>query len=285
MDRCMRNTPYSLYVAGLPKLISFLAFSVLLLGFSGIFLNAHAIQATHATSSQSHDFGDNNPDVYVSLGDSITRGYGLNNYSESYPAKLQELLGKTVINEGISGSKSYQGASRVGRVLQRHKPGYLLTLYGVNDIGERSNDSIINSLRQIIHSAKNNKTIPVIATLTPVFGSRGWKEPHLRDLNIKIRSLAKEEGILLADLEEAFAWDSTYLLNDGLHPNSKGHELMAQTFYKTLQESPSSSGGGCTFNPSAPFGYEWVLLFCALILTVVRGLIKPRVSAGKPMRA
>ncbi|WP_459938350.1 SGNH/GDSL hydrolase family protein [Desulfonatronum parangueonense] len=217
-----------------------------------------------------HDFGDNNPDVYLCLGDSITYGYGLLDLSQSYPAQLQALLGKTVINEGISGTRSSFGAIRVNRLLDNNKPGYLLTLYGVNDIGERRNDAIVESLRQIIHAAKANKTTSVVATLTPVFHGRAWKEPYVRDLNIRIRALAAEEGVLLADLEEAFAWDPSYLLDDGLHPNSLGHELMAKTFHEALKDEPSS-GGGCTVNPQGSLGLEWIALFLAIFFKLAWG--------------
>lgn len=264
------------------KFCFFLFFAAILIGATGHFLHAQTANGSPSGFSSgmavpppppdiSHDFGDNSPDVYVCFGDSITKGVFLSNSAEAYPARLQALLGKTVINEGINGSRSYQGANRVAQVLNRHKPGYLLTLYGVNDIGERSNEAILKSLRHIIQSARNNKTIPVIATLTPVFGGRAWKEPSVRDLNERIRAMAGEENIPLADLEKAFDWDHS-MFPDGLHPNARGHELIAQTFYEVLKSKPSSGGGGCTFNPQGTFGLEWFLLFSAMLLKIVWGL-------------
>jgi lysophospholipase L1-like esterase len=228
--------------------------------------DVHANDTMH--ESFKHDFGNNNPYVYVCFGDSITVGYNVK-HNETYPAKLQELLGKTVINEGISGSTSYYGALRVGSVLQKHKPGYLLTLYGVNDIGGRTNTDIINSLREIIQTAKNNQTIPVIATLTPVFGQRAWKAPHVRNLNENIRILAKEENILLVDLENAFNWNEKLIDSNGIHPNPLGYELIAKTFYNALEDSSTGSGGGgCTIKDNGEMGYEWFFLFTLLFIKV-----------------
>ncbi|WP_052812762.1 SGNH/GDSL hydrolase family protein [Desulfonatronum thioautotrophicum] len=193
--------------------------------------------------SQDFDFGENNPDVYLCMGDSITFGAGVAS-EESYPAVLQQLLGKTVINDGVSGSRSTLGVTRVNGLLQRYKPGYLLILYGVNDIGERDNADILENLRFMVRAAKENQTIPVVATLTPVFGPRGWKTRGVMDLNQRIRVMATEEGILLVDLEEAFAWDASLISDNGIHPNKDGYFLLAKTFFDTLKEDPGSSGGG-----------------------------------------
>ncbi|PTN36497.1 GDSL-type esterase/lipase family protein [Desulfonatronum sp. SC1] len=212
-------------------------------------LNALAVKldSSNATtkSTQDFDFGNNNPNVYVSMGDSITYGAGVPSM-QSYPSILQGFLGKTVINEGVSGSRSSLGVARVNDILRRYTPGYLLILYGVNDIGERHNDDILEDLRFMVHAAKVNQTIPAIATLTPVFGERGWKRDGVIDLNHKIRAMAAEESILLADLEEAFAWDASLISSEnGIHPTSQGYNLIAKTFYEVLEEEqPGSSGGG-----------------------------------------
>lgn len=182
------------------------------------------------------DFGDNDPNIYVAMGDSITAGYGLDSYTEAYPALLSGMLGKTVYNSGISGSRSSYGAGAVSSVLNSYKPGYLLILYGVNDlIHDYSIDSIVTNLSTMIQTAKNSQTIPVIATLTPVFDSHSFIEDGVVELNARIRQLAAEENIYVADLEQAFNWNQAYIDSDGLHPNSQGHDLIAVTFYYILE--------------------------------------------------
>ena len=186
--------------------------------------------------SDDHDFGDNDPNIYIAMGDSITSGYGLDSPSEAYPTLLSGMLGKPVYNDGVDGTFSSYGASQVTSVLNTYKPGYLLILSGVNDlIHSYSVDSIVDNLRFIIQTAKNNKTIPVIATLTPVFDSHSFIEGNIIELNTRIRKLAAEENIHVADLENTFKWDPAYLNSDGLHPNSQGHELIAWTFYYILE--------------------------------------------------
>lgn len=179
-----------------------------------------------------HDFGHNNSNLYVAMGDSITEGDRAN---PSYTIELSALLGKPVINEGLSGANSWDGRDLVGPVLEDLKPGYLLILFGVNDlIFNYSPTNIITNLRYMIVAATTNKTIPVIATLTPVFNSYSRLSNDVVQLNINIRQLAKDTGTPLVDLEQAFAWNRQYLQDDGLHPNSQGSELMALTFFDVV---------------------------------------------------
>ncbi|MCK5850202.1 MAG: hypothetical protein KAH23_04745 [Kiritimatiellae bacterium] len=177
-----------------------------------------------------HDFGDNDYSLCVALGDSITEGHGLDS-SETYPSQLTVIIAKTVVNEGNGGEHSNEGASRVNNVLNRHKPGFLLILYGANDIiYSRSNSSIIASLRSIIDAAKNNKTIPVIATLTPANEGHSFMSGAITELNTLIRQLAGETGTTLVDLESAFGDGTGLLDDDGLHPNVNGATMIALSF-------------------------------------------------------
>ena len=176
---------------------------------------------------------DNRNDVCVALGDSITTGYGVN-YAESYVPRLSTAWVKTIYNKGVAGTYSSYGANVINSILVQYNPRYITIFYGNNDDGYREIDWIIGNLRTIIRSAKANGTTPVIATLTPVFGEWAWRKPGLIILNQRIRQLASEEGINCADLEAAFGWNAGYILPDGLHPNSTGHQIIANTFYNAL---------------------------------------------------
>lgn len=177
-----------------------------------------------------HDFGENDSNVVVALGDSITAG-GQTGSGVSYPVQLAGMIGKNVINSGSSGEHSYEGARRVSSVLAKHKPGFLLVLYGANDIVHgRSTDSIIANLRTIVSKARDNQTIPVLATLTPAFGLHAFMEGAIDRLNERIRLLAAEEGVALASVSDVFAGDATLILEDGLHPNEAGNTKLAQAF-------------------------------------------------------
>jgi len=231
-----------------------------------------------------HDFGDNNPDVFLCMGDSITAGFDVGG-PDTYPAKLQAMLGRTVINEGLGGARSSYGVQMIRTYLNRYKPGYVLILFGVNDIGEEQLSTILNNLRTMVWDSKNNKTLPIIATLTPVFGSRAWKTNFILYLNEEIRKMAQEEEILLADLEDAFNWDESYF-PDGLHPNSAGNEIIANTFFEVIKAfedagSAGGGGGGCALHPQAGFNADLMILFFAFIALCSFRAIKTRFRRSK----
>jgi acyl-CoA thioesterase-1 len=180
------------------------------------------------SDSSTPDVGDNDPMLCVAVGDSITDGLD----GIGYPEILAAMSGKTVINFGEQGQTSEGGIRTTPSALSQ-QPGFLLILYGANDVlRSRSNSLIIENLRTIIRLAKDNQTIPVIATLTPIIG-RGFSSA-VESLNRDIRALANEEAARLVDLEEAFGGDPSLLLSDGLHPNNDGEELMAKAFANKL---------------------------------------------------
>ena len=46
--------------------------------------------------------------------------------------------------------------------------------------------------------------------------------------------MAADEGVACADIEAALNWNSAYIQADGIHPNSTGHQIIANTFYEAL---------------------------------------------------
>lgn len=78
------------------------------------------------------DPGENNLHIVAAFGDSITRG------SECpctpYPARLAGMIGKDVRNLGIGGSQATASVGRTKDTIKKHRPAFMLILYGVNDV-------------------------------------------------------------------------------------------------------------------------------------------------------
>ena len=204
-----------------------------LCAFAALFMTA-GCEGGSSHLADGHDFGSNSPNVYVAFGDSITYGSGVDS-NDSYPTKLALMLKKTVINEGYPGAESFVGAEMVNDILAAYKPGFLLILFGINDlIMGYSEDEAIVSLQYICQAAIDNKTIPVLATLTPVSGEHHAFASGVDRLNVLIRRLAADMNVALVDLDAAFNWNVAYLQDDGLHPNVQGYQLMAVTFYDVV---------------------------------------------------
>lgn len=172
-------------------------------------------------------------DMVVSMGDSITAGYLLDDPAACYVNRLANFLGRTAVNEGISGEGSADGAGRVDAILGLYKPRYLTIYYGNNDVGYEPAAAIVDNLRYMAERCLQNGMSPVLATLGPQFGAWAWRMPGIAELNGAIRQLAAEKGLPLADLEAALNGDIR-LYADDIHPNSAGHGVIAQTFFQVM---------------------------------------------------
>ncbi len=180
------------------------------------------------------DVGDNNPDLVICVGDSITQGFRCD--GAPYPSQLAAMCGKTVRNLGIGGARAAAGASRISSQLAC-KPGYVCIMYGANDAimaGGSSANSVKESIRSIIVACKNNKSIPIVATTPPMIWGHRIFDGGARAINEAIRNVAKEEGARLVDVYGAFGTGEAYLVADGLHPNAAGAKLIAQKFNGAL---------------------------------------------------
>lgn len=191
------------------------------------------------------DFGDNDPQVIVGIGDSITFGIFDTDVelcqeryrpTSGYGPRLRRLTGKIVVNEGVCGEQSRDGAARVREVLRRWKPAVLLIDYSPNDI-LYGTGVLIGNLRLMIAAARQNGTVPILGTLTPALGDHQSWEPFIETANAHIRALCAEENIECADHWQAFVSDPAFardpyalLSPDGLHPNAAGYTVMARTW-------------------------------------------------------
>ncbi|MFO7666002.1 MAG: GDSL-type esterase/lipase family protein [Desulfobacterales bacterium] len=178
---------------------------------------------------------DSRKDICVALGDSITFGDGATSYAKSYVPLLSARWVKTIINEGVGGAYSSYGASMIDKFLLLYNPRYITIYFGTNDAGLADPEDTIANLQYIIERARENGTIPVIATLGPCFDEWAWRKPFMIDLSRRIRQLAESEGIACADIEVALGWNQNYMASS-LHPNDAGHQIIADTFYKALTQ-------------------------------------------------
>lgn len=167
--------------------------------------------------------------VILAFGDSLTHGNGVKE-NESYPAVLQLLSGRKVINAGISGEESETGLERLSDVLEKHQPELLILCHGGNDLLHKKNTNILESnVRQMIQLAKN-KNIPVVLLGVP--------KPGLFLSSFKMyKTIAESTNIIfIEDLIPEILSDNG-LKSDAVHPNKKGYRLMAETIHSVLEES------------------------------------------------
>lgn len=173
----------------------------------------------------------------IFLGDSITAGYGVNK-SRAFPALIAARLEKEklssfeVINGGISGSTTASGLSRLKWQL-KGKPSYIVIALGAND-GLRGIkvDKTKENLEEIINLAKQHQLKILMAgmMMPPNYGKH-----YTEEFAAIFPDLAKKHSIpLMPFLLEGVAGEAPLNQTDGIHPNEKGHEMIAEKIWPHL---------------------------------------------------
>lgn len=176
-----------------------------------------------------HDFGGNNTNVVVAMGDSITAG-GFSG-GAPWPTRLAGMIGKTVVNDGIPGARSATGAERVNALLAGLKPGFVIIFYGANDaIKSRDPDAVAANLDVIVAAAQANQSLPILATVMPMSGGRLVYNGSVDAINERIRSIAGRRGVPVVNLHGLVRGSEDLYLADGLHLNDTGELAVAMEF-------------------------------------------------------
>lgn len=173
----------------------------------------------------------------VFLGDSLTEGYGVAK-EKAYPYLIEEKMkaaGYTwkVINAGVSGSTSASAKGRMDWQL-RSQPDVVFIALGANDglRGFRPHD-LKKNLEEVIKAGQAKKVTLVLAgmQMPPNYG-----EEYRKNFAKVFTDLAKEYKIALVPfLLDKVAGDKALNLADGIHPNEKGHVIVTDNVWKTLE--------------------------------------------------
>jgi lysophospholipase L1-like esterase len=214
--------------------------------------------SSNSTSSSSQtasnfDFGDNDPKKVTAFGDSITagfldlkrRGFGLTT-SNNYPAFLQARLqgldpAYRVINRGVGGEHTGEGAARIGSILRIDRPGFILIMEGTNDAHQCMDaNAALNNLTSMVRQAQGNKTIPIIGTVPPSFRNNPCADDIIASLNANIHSLASASGIVVAEIFDGMNHRELFGISpdrDPIHPNEQGYQVMADIWYTAMLQA------------------------------------------------
>jgi len=184
------------------------------------------------------------PFVVIFIGDSLTEGYGLTK-SVSYPLLLESKLkmegyNVKIINAGISGATS-QGALSQVKWYAKLKPHSIFLALGAND-GLRGHSvvAMVNNLQSAIDYAKTQK-IPISLIgmrMPPNYGNK-----YTTEFEGAFLMLAKKNQLdLYPFLLDQVATHPELNLADGIHPNEKGHQVMATQIYSFVKKTLIKQG-------------------------------------------
>jgi acyl-CoA thioesterase-1 len=171
------------------------------------------------------------------LGDSLTEGYQLDK-EEAYPALVERELKKQrkdikVINGGVSGATSASGVKRLDWYLKT-RPDILVLALGANDglRGMKPQETEKNLTNVILKA----QAMGIVVILAGMKMPTNMGEPYRKEFEAIFTRLSKKYSIrLIPFLLEGVGGVPQYNLPDGIHPNPKGHEIMANTVLKALR--------------------------------------------------
>ncbi len=173
------------------------------------------------------------------IGDSLTEGYGVD-ASESFGQVLENLLHEqgrpdlSVQSLGGSGSTSASGPSRVRWALQG-EPDLIILALGANDgLRGLAVDQLKENLIETVRAAKEAGVQVVLAGMkAPPNLGRAYTQSY----EAVFHEVAAEEQIpLMPFLLEGVAGVDEFNIDDGIHPNAKGHQIMGNNLFLFLKE-------------------------------------------------
>jgi acyl-CoA thioesterase I len=167
--------------------------------------------------------------VVLAFGDSLTHGTGAAE-TDSYPAQLEQLIGRQVVRAGVPGEVTTQALARLPGMLDEHSPRLLLLCIGGNDFLRRlGNPQVEANVRAMVKLAKS-RGIDVLLIGTPEPGFSITPPAFYAGIADEFRLPYEETAI--ADVLKDNA-----LKSDPIHPNARGYRIIAERVADALKKS------------------------------------------------
>ncbi len=163
----------------------------------------------------------------IAFGDSLVSGYGVEE-EENFVSLLSERLKVPIINQGVDGNTTEDGLTRVGRDVLAQDPKIVIVLLGGNDtLGRMSMEDTFSNLKTIIEAIHKEGAAVILV------GVRGGL---LQDhFSKKFRELAEEQDAFFVPNILDDILGNRNLMYDTIHPNGKGHVIMADRIEPVLR--------------------------------------------------
>jgi len=175
------------------------------------------------------------PRKIVFFGDSLTAGYQLS-INDAYPALIGKKLDPKkweIVNASISGDTTLGGRSRLDWIL-KSQPDIVVLALGANDglkgvpasTMQRNLDAMVNQIQ------KSRASVLLIGMRLPT----NYGKTYRQQFEHAYQRVAKRYVITyIPFLLEEVALNPELNLSDGLHPNAKGHDVIASKVLEVLK--------------------------------------------------
>jgi len=207
--------------------------------------SAIKLQTQKTSASQSLNVSTDDVGKILILGDSLTEGYGVE-IAQTFPRLLEKKLNSavglrssvtkpvySVLAAGIGGATSASAVRRFKWHL-KSKPKWLIVALGGNDVlrGLKAQDTQKN-LDALIELALSHHIKVILAGMKspPNYG----KEYALQFDQLFLDLSKKWQVPLIPFLLTGVAGEADKNIDDGIHPNAKGHQIIADNLFRALK--------------------------------------------------
>jgi lysophospholipase L1-like esterase len=167
--------------------------------------------------------------VVLAFGDSLTAGVGASP-GESYPARLEALIGRKVVSSGVPGETSADGLARLPSALDEVKPQLVILCEGGNDFLQKLDEAkAADNLRSMVRLAQS-RGAQVVLIAVPKPGLLPSPADFYAAVAKEFR-VPHEESALRKILTD------NALKSDLVHPNAAGYAKLAESIAALLRKT------------------------------------------------
>lgn len=178
--------------------------------------------------------------VVLFFGNSLTAAYGLDP-SEGFTGLIQQKTDSLgwpveVVNAGVTGETTASGNTRAEWVLKRQDVDVFVLELGAND-GLRGipTEETEKNLKSIIGKVRKHHPDSEII-LAGMMVPPNMGEAYSQRFQQVFPRVANDENVhLISFLLEGVAGEASLNLEDGIHPNKKGHRVVTENIWTTLR--------------------------------------------------
>lgn len=206
------------------------------------------------TNVQQATEGDHDDIKVAAVGDSITYGLSVNNWSENaYPHQLADLLGEEywVMNYGANNYAAMHSADFPYTDTQEYQdslefnPDIAVIMLGTNDskdINWQGTEQFREEYTALIDSYIDNNSETEIYLATPPKAFNDASRPgdidneNIDDIATVIKEVSAEKNTELIDINQLSEENEQWFEMDGIHPDAEGAQGIAEAVYQHIAE-------------------------------------------------
>ena len=167
-------------------------------------------------------------DGIIAFGDSLVQGVGASP-GRDLVSVLERRLNVSIVNAGRSGDTTSGALARLDRAVLSREPRVVLVLLGGNDLLRRlPREEMFDNLETIVTRIRARGAAVVLASVEIGFFTNSDSETY--------EALATRTSAALVPDILGGIWGRQSLMSDGIHPNDRGYEVMADRIEPVLRE-------------------------------------------------